>query len=249
MGIKIVKRAEKLGLLSRPMTVLNGQPGRRVELGGVIKKYMKEIDSKVKEKRVTFKDSKLSLIVPLKLQALSYQAYSHFFLSMEHETFIDYHIDYVDFPAMDVNNHVFSLCFYTENQDIIREVANRIYHTWNDGIFQHIKWHKMAKLDLYQEDVVNGWSKWVDFDISDLIVGRKPVFVCINCRGEYPIASIKKTTEDMVECPKCKKMWYDTIEHLLELHKEKEKARIKKFHETYPHLIKNSEDKQNSLTN
>ena len=203
MGAKILRLAEKLGFLDFPQTVLHAQPrrvGKEVDIGEIVKKYMKEVDRRY---RYTKKGHKVE----------DYPSYSYYYLSEMLQTFIDVQVLMLGVYRFNASGYVVSIRFYTYNEDLIREIAKRVYYIWPDGLFPHLNWESIwNKFDVQRKDVIQKWSKWVDFDSSALAT----MFVCPNCKRRLPISSIKKT-EPNVECPKCGKWVADSMEQLQEI--------------------------------
>ena len=194
---KIRKQADRQGITNIKNVILYGRP-----------KKMKMMFSKSKPDVVSLIADYMNLNDPGFAQGSSGGGRNNTFylIAPQLNLYAEVSDKTAGFAAVDPSNHVIKLEIFSESEEHVRTIAQRINQQWEDGIMPHMEWNKLAsKFKVHRDDIVAAWDYYLSSpgipqtQIQEQSQTQEPtssnVVYCSSCGA--------KIAEGSSFCPQC----------------------------------------------
>ena len=150
MGKEALKEAQALGLTNLPLTTLYGRP-----------KNFKMTFSKSKPDTINLMQKYLTQIDPsTKLNSSGGGRNNTFYcVAPQARTYVQVTDKMAGMVGYNMNNHTCEIKIYSDDIEMVKQLARTVSQAWPDGILPHVDWGKIEKkYKVRREDCIAAWE-------------------------------------------------------------------------------------------
>jgi hypothetical protein len=153
MGSKVQKQAIQLGFNKFRLVQLYGRPRR---IRRTFSKAIPDIVDAIRD-NIAMQDAAVTID-----KSGGGRNFSFYLLSQKAQIYTEVIIKMAGFAAVDPSNYAMQINIYTNNDQIVRGIANVINTLYEDGMLAHLEFDKFEKkYQVKQEAVIAEWKKWL----------------------------------------------------------------------------------------
>lgn len=153
MGSKVQKQAQQIGFTKFRLVQLYGRPRR------IRRTFSKVIPDLVDAIRDYIAMQDAAVIMD---KSGGGRNFSFHILSQKAQIFTEAIIKMAGFAAIDPSNYAMQINIYSNNDQIVRGIANAVNTLYEDGMLAHLEFNKFEnKYQVKQEAIIAEWKKWL----------------------------------------------------------------------------------------